>query len=182
MTEKWKIEFDKLMKIAAPPGSNSLESTAKALGLPYELQQLPVKVKPARKPQKPADPDLLSEQEVGELLGVKVGTLRAWRCAGKGPPSVKLSRTGKLSRRPCSMPGNSKPQIKVPPGLRIRGGRFHYRIKKPKQGIGQATPGTRPHNATSAPRWESWNAPGRRLKPASTIDWRSTPRSSRKPS
>lgn len=35
---------------------------------------------------------LLSEQEVADLYGVSVGTLRNWRVSGKGPPFTKLAR------------------------------------------------------------------------------------------
>jgi excisionase family DNA binding protein len=43
------------------------------------------------RPVKPSeDPILLTEQQISELLAVKVKTLQAWRCAGRELPFVKL--------------------------------------------------------------------------------------------
>ncbi len=43
--------------------------------------------------QLPADPhmpQLLTEQQVEEITGIKKSTLQNWRVAGKGPPYVKF--------------------------------------------------------------------------------------------
>jgi excisionase family DNA binding protein len=43
------------------------------------------------RPVKPSeDPILLTEQQVSELLAIKVATLRNWRCAGRELPFIKL--------------------------------------------------------------------------------------------
>jgi excisionase family DNA binding protein len=43
------------------------------------------------RPVKPSeDPILLTEQQVSELLAIKVATLQNWRCAGREIPYYKL--------------------------------------------------------------------------------------------
>lgn len=38
-------------------------------------------------------PAILNETQAGEFLGFESQTLRNWRCAGRGPTFIKVSRT-----------------------------------------------------------------------------------------
>lgn len=42
---------------------------------------------------------LFRPTDLGELLGVPVATLANWRCAGKGPPFLKVGRHVRYRRR-----------------------------------------------------------------------------------
>ena len=49
-------------------------------------------------------PELLTPEEVADLLKIHPGTLENWRCRGDGPPFVKL---GDKRRSPVRYPRDS---------------------------------------------------------------------------
>lgn len=85
------------------PGPNlgaSVSSGAGVVRLPALVIREPHKTKPSVSSAPAPVPApffasaerLWSVSEVSRILGIPVATLRAWRCQGRGPASVKLGR------------------------------------------------------------------------------------------
>lgn len=83
------------------PGPNLGASVGSGVGVvrlpPLVAHQTPVTSRAVSAPRAPvrfsATADRLwSVAEVSGFLGIPVATLRAWRCQGRGPVSVKLGR------------------------------------------------------------------------------------------
>ena len=45
--------------------------------------------------------DLLKDADVAKMLGIKIGTLRIWRLAGKGSKFLKIGAHNVRYRRGC---------------------------------------------------------------------------------
>ena len=66
---------------------------------------------------------LLNTQQVAEKLNLPASTLRYWRCAGLGPPYVKLG--GRIKYDEADVDAYVQANKRIPSVRASIGGRFH---------------------------------------------------------